>query len=61
MVRVDPDDRPIGGTGGRGEQKIGNMQFNSHEDRPINATGQYDLSAIPLDEIEFDTNYSEVE
>jgi len=34
---------------------------NASEDRPINATGQYDLSVIPLDEIEVYDNYSELE
>jgi len=35
--------------------------YQNYEDRPINATGKYDLGSIPLDEIEVYDNYSEVE
>ena len=60
VVRANPnDERPIGGSGA--------AQYNpadthlSYDDRPINATGMYDLSAIPADEIELEDNYSEIE
>lgn len=37
--------------------------FSSADDRPIrgSSTGSYDLSVIPLDEIEVEENFSEVE
>lgn len=37
--------------------------FNSYDDRPIggNSTGHYDLSEIPLDEIEYEDDFEEVE
>ena len=60
MVNANPnDDRPIAATAA--------AQYNhaatnlSYDDRPINATGMYDLSAIPADEIELEDNYSEIE
>ena len=64
----NPDDRPIGGSGARagGAGAAANNFFatsssTEYDERPINATGQYDLSSIPLDEIEVQENYSEVE
>ena len=53
-VFQNPDNRPIGG---------GAARFDAHDERPINAnsTGQYDLTSIPLDEIEVEDNYNEVE
>ena len=47
------DDMPVGG-GGSGDIKFG-------QDRPINASGQYDLSSCYLDELEFEDNLTEVE
>ena len=56
--RADPnDDRPIGGAGARGTASGAFWD----EDRPLNGSGQYDLSQIPDDEIEFQDNFSEVE
>ena len=39
------------------------VRNNDADERPINAnsSGTYDLSAIPLDEIELQDNYSEIE
>ena len=60
----NPDDRPIGGSGGRvgaADPYATSNSYQAYDERPINASGQYDLTQIPLDEIEFDDNYSEVE
>ena len=56
VFRNPADERPIGGSGN-------NFYSTAYDERPINAnaTGEYDLSAIPLDEIELQDNYSEVE
>jgi len=35
--------------------------FQSYDDRPIGGSGQYDLTSIPYDDIEWQDNYSEVE
>ena len=58
VVAADPnDERPIGGTGAARYHPAA----TNYDDRPINATGMYDLSAIPVDEIDLEDNYSEVE
>ena len=58
VVRANPnDERPIGGTGAAQYHPAA----TSYDDRPINATGMYDLSAVPVDEIDLEDNYSEIE
>ena len=58
VVAADPnDERPIGGTGAANYHPAA----TNYDDRPINATGMYDLSAVPVDEIDLEDNYSEVE
>ena len=58
VVAADPnDERPIGGTGAAHYYPAA----TNYDDRPINATGMYDLSAVPVDEIDLEDNYSEIE
>lgn len=58
------DERPVGGGSGNHTAATNTMSsFNSHEDRPIGGskTGAYDLDSIPLEEMEVEDNYNEVE
>ena len=45
VIRTNPEDRPIGGTGSRGGAAAA-QAFNSYDERPIGGTGTgfYDLS-----------------
>ena len=59
VLQNQADERPIGGSGAAAAQN--NFYSTAYDERPINASGAYDLSSVPLDEIDIEDNYSEVE